>query len=63
MVGMQDQKVVLVINDAPSTGIKDSDDMNVCFWSDWGLDPRASKMNKFHSLYLLNLEKQDLYLD
>jgi hypothetical protein len=36
--------------------------MNVRFWSDWCLDPRASKMNKFYSLYLLNLKKQDLDL-
>ena len=62
MVGMQDQKVVVVVNEAPSTCIKDTDNMNERFGSNWSLDPGASKMDKSHCLHLLSLEKQDLYL-
>ena len=62
MVGMQDQKVVVVVNEAPSTFIKNTDNMDKRFESNWSLDPGATKMDKFHRLHLLSLEKQDLYL-
>jgi hypothetical protein len=61
MVGMQYQQVAGIVNDAPSTGIKKTDHMNESFWSDWCLNPRISKMDKFHCFCLVDLEEQDLF--